>query len=139
MYLLQKSVLMGLNQQSAFGRQPMSKTIVNLSIAAVNSEVTQILADYPQEPYQQLFADQALRQKLIVHVLSRMPGLYAVIQEEEDLPTSADCPLLAEADQQQIEQLIHEGIQHLTQEYSPEAVASSDETPPENSPSHWFG
>jgi len=117
----------------------MSKTIVNLSVSAVNSEVTRILEDYPQEPYQELFADQALRQKLIVHILSRMPGLYAVIQEEADLPTSADCPLLAEADQQQIEQLIHEGIQHLAGESSPEVAASSDETLPENSPSHWFG
>jgi hypothetical protein len=117
----------------------MSKTIVNLSVSAVNSEVTQILAGYPQEPHQHLFADPGLRKKLIVHVLSRMPGLYAVIQEEEDLPTSADYPLLAEAEQQQIEQLIHEGIQQLVGESAPEATHSDEETLPESSPSHWFG
>lgn len=117
----------------------MSKTIVNLSVSAVNSEVTHILEEYPREPYQELFAEPNLRQKLIVHVLSRMPGLYAVVQEEADLPTSADCPLMAEAEQHQIHQLIHEGIQQLVGEYSSKDIDSSEQPPPENSPSHWFG
>lgn len=117
----------------------MSKTIVNLSISVVSEEADLVLKRYPQQPYQTLFSEPNLRQKLIVHVLSRIPGLYTVLDDEVQSCAADNYPLLTEEEQQKIHALLHEGIQQLANQYADEMAMPSRQMQPESLPSHWFG
>jgi hypothetical protein len=129
----------------------MSNTIVNLTISVVEAEAENVLRHYPAYPYQQAFSTPVLRQKLIAYVLSRLPSLYAALEEQEDLVAEhLHCP---PEQQQQIETLIHRGIQYLLSENSSKLELQSSDIHPDiyldvyedmeamnvGSPSaHWF-
>ncbi|NJR40592.1 MAG: hypothetical protein HC781_19365 [Leptolyngbyaceae cyanobacterium CSU_1_4] len=122
----------------------MSKTNVDLTISVVDAEVENLLRSYPYSPYQQVFAVPSFRQKLVAYVLSRIPSLYAVIEEqewstEEPLP----CP---PAQRQQIETFTHRGIQYLLLKMPKVAIAppaseeieEMEEMNVGSTSSHWF-
>jgi hypothetical protein len=122
------------------------KTTVNLTIAIVEAEADTLLQSYPYYPYQRAFSAPSLRQKLIAYVLSRVPGLYAVMEaqmaEAQMAETTAlHCP---PEQQEQVEMLIHRGIQCLLLDSMPKLaieMAGSDDLEEMNvgSPSpHWF-
>lgn len=120
----------------------MSKTNVNLTISVVEAEVENLLRGYPYHPYQQAFAAPSLRQKLVAYVLSRIPNLYAVVEEQE---FSTEVPLHCPPEQrQQVETLIHRGIQYLLIKSLPKlaidtkAYEDMEEMNVGSTSSHWF-
>lgn len=120
----------------------MSKTNVNLTISVVEAEAENLLRSYPYFPYQQAFAAASLRQKLVAYVLSRIPNLYEVI-EEQKFPTEE--PLHCPPEQrQQVETLIHRGIQYLLIKSLPkiaidtEAHEDMEEMNVGSTSPHWF-
>jgi hypothetical protein len=127
----------------------MYRTTVNLTIAVVEAEADTLLRSYPYYPYQRAFSAPSLRQKLIAYVLCRVPSLYAVMEAqvgtevgtEEGTEAGLHCP---PEQRQQVEMLIHRGIQFLLLESMPKLsieTAGYDDLEEMNvgSPSsHWF-
>ncbi|MGF1495672.1 MAG: late competence development ComFB family protein [Elainellaceae cyanobacterium] len=116
----------------------MAKQICNLVLPIVEEEIEEMLEAYPHHPYRQAFAIPDLRQKLVCYVLSRTPGLYAVVDDQSSTaPPRSRCPL---SQQMQIEALIRQGIQHIL-------ASNSDwvrrhipqEAELQLAPSNWFG
>jgi hypothetical protein len=119
----------------------MTRTIVNLSMPLVIQEAENILETYPHHPYRQAFSIPDVRQKLICYVLSRMPGLYTVM-DDADQQCANPQSLCSSLDHQrlQIGKLIRQGIQTILNEdadwvnrHIPEDVD------PAMTPSNWFG
>jgi ABC-type antimicrobial peptide transport system ATPase subunit len=95
----------------------MSKTIVNLTLSVVKADAEEILDRYPHHPYQQAFAAPDLRQKLISYVLSRVPGAYAVVEENRKPEFNSSLRYQCSKEQRQhIDALIHQGIEQILQE-----------------------
>ncbi|HEY9644744.1 MAG TPA: late competence development ComFB family protein [Chroococcidiopsis sp.] len=114
----------------------MSKTIINVAMVLVDKATDEILKTYPEHPHQQAFASAELRQRLAAYVLSRIPGLYVVTEESMPVVDPESFPL-SKDQQEDIERLIHQGIQHVLRddefsfpEISVDIVMS---------PSQWFG
>jgi hypothetical protein len=119
----------------------MSKTIINLAFSAVSAEAEEVLETYPHHPYQQAFSAPDLRQKLISYVLSRIPSMYVVVeenQEEELCAQSYNC--YSEKQRNDIEALIRQGIRQILQD-EPDWVAKHipGEVNSALQPSNWFG
>ncbi|NJO74903.1 MAG: hypothetical protein HC833_14745 [Leptolyngbyaceae cyanobacterium RM1_406_9] len=95
----------------------MPKTIVNLTMLLVDTEVEYILGMYPPYPEQQVFANFDLRQELIAYVLSRVRNVHVTVEEGEESKVSPErFPCLTEI-KLQIENFIHEGIRYVLQKY----------------------
>jgi Late competence development protein ComFB len=104
----------------------MSKTTVHLTISLVETEAETVLHRYPYYPYQQAFSAPSLRQRLVAYVLSRLPSLYSVVEEQEALmQESLHCP---PEQRSQVETLIHRGIQYLLSGSVRQVVPESTET-----------
>lgn len=119
----------------------MSKTIINLSLPLVVQETESILETYPHHPYQQAFSIPDLRQRLICYVLSRMPGMYTVVDDTEQKSVDAEsmCSSL-EGQKLRLESLIRQGIQSILNddsEWVNHHIPAQED--PELAPSHWFG
>jgi hypothetical protein len=119
----------------------MSKTTVDLTISVVEAEADTLLRSYPFYPYQRAFSAPSLRQKLIAYVLCRVPGLYALIEQQAVDREALCCP---PAQQQQVETLLHRGIQCLLLESLPQVTIEAevyddwDEMNVGTTSSHWF-
>ncbi len=120
----------------------MSKTNVNLTISVIEAEAESLLRSYPDYPYQRAFAMPKLRQKLVAYVLIRVPNFYAVSEEQE---FSTEEPLYCPPEQrQQVETLIHCGIQRLLPKSLPkmaiatEAYEDMEEMNVGSTSSHWL-
>ncbi|MBE9178007.1 hypothetical protein IQ268_05335 [Oculatella sp. LEGE 06141] len=114
----------------------MPKTIVNLTLPVVNAEIEEILHSYSSHPAS--FSVPNLRQKLLSYVLCRIPGIYTVLDEAELLSVNVGTLCHAAEQRQQIDSLIHQGIQELM---NAESQWSDRHTPPDSNmaPSSWFG
>ena len=91
----------------------MSKKIINLTLPLVNEEIEDILETYPKSPYRQAFSPSNLRQDLIAYVLSRIPNMYAVIEETHGPSIDKAQVCWSEEERLYIDSLIHLGIQHV--------------------------
>jgi hypothetical protein len=116
----------------------MTKTIVNLTVPVVVSEIETILETYSHHPYQHIFAHPDRREELVAYVLNRVHNTYTIcdediLQQEESLPRF--CSL---QEQEQIDALIHQGIQDLLRQHLAE-WETPEETDSSPAPSHWFG
>jgi hypothetical protein len=104
----------------------MSNTTVNLTISIVEAEAENVLHSYPYYPYQQAFSAPSLRQSLVAYVLSRVPSLYSVVEEQGALiEEMLHCP---PDHRPQIETLVHRGIQHLLSGHFHAEVPAQTET-----------
>jgi hypothetical protein len=118
----------------------MTKTIVNLLISVVASEVEEILDTYDDHPYQQAFAIPEMRQELIAFVLSHLPSSYTVIDESLDSHPYTSITQVSESERHAIRHQIHEGIQHILNQYGGTISHHIPETDqPGLAPTHWFG
>lgn len=116
----------------------MTKMIVNLTMPVVLEEIDRILRNYPYYPYQQVFTLPSRRQKLVTYVLSRLPGLYAVVEDSDQRDESS--PHYCTTDQkQQINILLHQGIQHIISNEHDWHSPGSRQNNQAVTPSHWFG
>lgn len=119
----------------------MTKAIVNLSLPLVMQEAEAVLETYPHHPYRQAFSIPDMRQKLICYVLSRMPGLYTVVEETERslMNTTSMCSSLDDR-KCQIETLIRQGIPSILNEHLDWIDRHiPEETESRQMPSSWFG
>ncbi|MFQ4135840.1 late competence development ComFB family protein [Nodosilinea sp. PGN35] len=118
----------------------MTQTIVNLTLPIVTNKIDTILAAYPLYEYRQVFAVPELRQKLTAYVLARLPVVYVTMDSGAvcDMEPTGHCYSSAQHDQ--INQLIHQGIEALLGR--PELwqrQRSSELVEAEPIPSSWFG
>jgi hypothetical protein len=118
----------------------MVKTIVNLVESLIGTEIKAILDAYPYYPYRQAFSAPELHHKLVAYVITRTPCLYAVVDESQVHTDTLESLCCSPEQQQQIVDLIHQGIQHILQS----DVNWRDQTIPQEDtpggvPSHWFG
>jgi hypothetical protein len=90
----------------------MPKSVFNLSILVVVTEIEQIVeSHYPH--YYQILAYPDLRQELTEYVLERVRSLQINLQMRENSQTHTEMvPCLTEI-KLQIEDFIHQGICHL--------------------------
>ncbi|TVQ64698.1 MAG: hypothetical protein EA366_00875 [Spirulina sp. DLM2.Bin59] len=86
----------------------MGKTLVNRTHLLVQDDIDHILAGQPKS-VQDRFQSCNLMPDLLAYVLSRIPNLYAVCQEDDSLDLS---PITYESAQRQLERetLIYQGI-----------------------------
>lgn len=119
----------------------MTKTIVNLATSIVVQEAEAILETYPYRPYQQAFAEPELKRRLTTYVLSRVPGVYVVINQADIAPHPVETLPVSLEQQEQIEILIHQGIQKILAEAGADQNAAIDQNSEEalGMPSNWFG
>jgi hypothetical protein len=120
-----------------------NKTVVNLAQPAIEQEISQVLATYPDHPHQQAFAAPEMRQQLLSFVLNSMPSQYVVVDAEASLPADAPADANASFSSEEVAHLdavIHAGIQSLLQdkaEWVDRHIPQPQE--PGQSASHWFG
>jgi hypothetical protein len=118
----------------------MKQAIVNLSLPVITGKVEEVLHSYPLSPHQQTFSSQALREKLIAYVLRRMPTMYTTTEVTKACSIDMPANCFSQEQHQQMERLIHEGIQHLmARQQSWEATAQGASLGAGASPSSWFG
>lgn len=118
----------------------MTQTIVNLTLPIVTDKIDDILAAYPLYEYRQVFAVPELRQKLTAYVLARLPVVYVTMDSGTagSLEPTGHCYSSDQHDQ--INQLIHQGIDALLGR--PEIWRhrpSAERVEAEPIPSSWFG
>ncbi|HEY9737086.1 MAG TPA: late competence development ComFB family protein [Trichocoleus sp.] len=129
----------------------MPQTIVNFALPVVSERIDEILASYPFYPYQYAFSTSERRQKLAAYVLSRIPAYYVTMDQAAACSLESPRNCYSAEQHQQIEQLIHQGIEHLLssvrswEPYSNHASASNhrpacgSESDSDMTPSSWFG
>jgi hypothetical protein len=114
----------------------MTQTIVNLASLVVTEKITDVLSHYPVNPHQQAFAAEPLRQKLAAYVLSRMPALYATVNDNQACAIDSPASCYTPEQHSQMGQLIHRGIQHLL---SRQPGRPASQAAVNAAPSSWFG
>lgn len=93
----------------------MSKSIVNLTMLVVCTEIEQITETHYHYPYHYVFANPDLRQELIAYVLTRVRNVHITVEKEKEADIDAEAvPYLTEV-KLQIEDLIHQGIYYILQ------------------------
>jgi hypothetical protein len=118
----------------------MAQTIVNLTLPIVTDKIDAILAAYPLYEYRQVFAVPELRQKLTAYVLSRLPVVYVTMDSSTacDMAPTGQC--YSSEQHNQINQLIHQGIEALLGRPEIEQRRpSAERVEAEAIPSSWFG
>lgn len=92
----------------------MQTKTLNLRLPLILSEIEAVLQAYPAYPYQQAFADAALRQKLIDYTLSQASLFYNVVSDEH--PPESGRRIFEQ--RLYIQPLIRQGIQQILQKHS---------------------
>lgn len=87
----------------------MGKSLVNMTLLLVQDDIEHILAEQPQA-IQDKFVQKDLFPDLIAYVLSRIPNLYLVLEEEEI--SDAKSHIIHESAERQLqrEEFIRQGI-----------------------------
>lgn len=108
------------------GMTTMSEKIINLTCLLVIQEVKDILATYPETPYQDAFAQADLRNRLINQVLSQIPDQsYTILKASEQLPKNPRRFYSCIEERMMVEELIHQSIIALLQAQTKKTLPSS--------------
>ncbi|ESA38787.1 hypothetical protein N836_30130 [Leptolyngbya sp. Heron Island J] len=91
----------------------MPKQIINLTRLVAKIWIDQILATYPENPHQLAFQDADFRSKLMLYVLRRIPNSHIAVNASQEDLLSNKVAQLSLGQQQQIKELIHEGIRYM--------------------------
>jgi hypothetical protein len=94
----------------------MLPIIINLTLLLVIKEIEDILEDYPEDSYQVAFSIPELRQKLILHVVNQLPSYYAILEEDQELPSNPKSLYSSLEEKVCMEILIRESIVELFRE-----------------------
>jgi hypothetical protein len=94
----------------------MLPRIINLTLLLVIKEIEYILEDYPEDSYQVAFSIPELRQKLILHVVNQLPSYYAILEEDQELPSNPKSLYSSLEEKVCMEILIRESIVELFRE-----------------------
>ncbi len=118
----------------------MAQTIVNLTLPVVTEKITRVLEAYPRRPYQEAFDSSDLRQKLTAYVISRLPVVYITMENSQACTLNASIECYSHEQQEKIEQLIHQGIEHImTRRHNLKQRQSAPLATASDIPSNWFG
>lgn len=118
----------------------MFKTLMNLTEHSILQEIERILELYPDYPYQQAFTHPDLRQTLLAWVLNRVPNIFIMIENAEEMIVHPDYAPYCRDQQSCVELVIREGIQEiLRQNQAAIAHYLLAEEIPEQAASQWFG
>lgn len=118
----------------------MAQAIVNLTLPVITSKVEEALNSITTASHQNRFAVKELREELVTYVLRRMPTVYTTTETSQMWAFEAPIHCFSKEQQNQMNDLIHEGIDHLMQRHpprnaAPQAAAQSSDS----APSNWFG
>ncbi len=91
----------------------MPKQIINLTQLVTRIWIDQILATYPENPHQMAFKDADSRSKLMLYVLRRIPNSHVAVDVGQQNLLPKKVLQLSLGQQQQIKDLIHEGIRYM--------------------------
>jgi hypothetical protein len=91
----------------------MADIIVNMTQILVSDEIENVLDSQAEKFYQKAFSLPDLRQELITYVLSRIPNLYSVIKEEQELSMTCNSIYQSAVKQLHIKAVIHQGCHDL--------------------------
>ena len=94
----------------------MLPRIVNLTLQLIVYEIENVLPDYLNHPYQVIFSNQELRQKLILHILAQTPNYYVILESSKELPNDPTVLYRSFEEKVAMEILIRESITHIFQE-----------------------
>lgn len=92
----------------------MTQAIVNLAIPVITCKVEAVLesCSIPADPNQ--YASKAMREKLVAYVLKRIPMVYTTTDTSQNCSDVTPIHCFSKEQQNQIDDLIHEGMRHLT-------------------------
>lgn len=116
----------------------MTQAIVNLALPVIEKKVKAVLANSaaPKPSGTTI----ALQEKLVAYVARRMPTLYVMVDSAQTGSTENSVSCFSQAQHQEMDQLIDEGLQHLTTWRSNwESAAQESAGGFGPAPSHWFG
>ncbi|AOY78512.1 late competence development ComFB family protein [Moorena producens JHB] len=91
----------------------MVKTLVHVTTPIVIQEIENVLATYPEFPYQDVFSQSNIRQDLIAYVLNRIPNHYEAIDKIEPSSKSRALRQLSSEQKLYLENWIHTGIYNI--------------------------
>ncbi|MBE9127544.1 MULTISPECIES: hypothetical protein [unclassified Coleofasciculus] len=96
----------------------MNQKIINLTCLLIIQEAEEILKDYPQNPYQSALINPALWNRLINHVLNRIPNqYYTILNESEEFPDNIRILYSSLKERMHLEMIIRQSIVYLLQEH----------------------
>lgn len=95
----------------------MSLSLINLTLPAIFREIEDVLAEYPEYPYQVAFSLSQWRQALIVRILNQTRCHYTLVENSEDISINPYHLYLPLEQRLRLEGIIRETIIHLLQEY----------------------
>lgn len=117
----------------------MPETIVNLALTVVSEKVDQMLQDMPRSS-QANPSTAELKQRLVAYVLSRIPGFYLTSEQAAICSLAAPSSCYSTEQHRQIEQLIYQGLRHMSGQRCDWAAAALSSLPSVgHEPSSWFG
>ncbi|MDB9526897.1 hypothetical protein PN498_12935 [Oscillatoria sp. CS-180] len=118
----------------------MAQEIVNVSLPVVTNKVEEVLSNYTTAHYQTALSSKILREKLVAYVLRRMPTFYTTAETSHSCSAENLTHCFSQEQQIIMDDLIHEGIQHLTARQAPwESITQGAPQSCGSLPSHWFG
>lgn len=91
----------------------MPQQIINLTRLIASRGIDQVLSTYPQNPHQLAFQNPNSRSKLLLYVLRRLHNSYVAIDAHQQPLLQNKTFQLSLGQQQQIKDLIHEGIRDM--------------------------
>ncbi|HLP91056.1 MAG TPA: hypothetical protein VK184_21040 [Nostocaceae cyanobacterium] len=96
----------------------MTENTINLIIPLINKEIEEILATYPQSPYQDVFAHPNYKQMLLAYVLNQVPREYITMIEQKQKRDIQENKLtyLPMEHLLHLESLVHQGIEQILSE-----------------------
>ncbi|NEP50154.1 MAG: late competence development ComFB family protein [Moorea sp. SIO3C2] len=91
----------------------MAETLVHLTTPIVIQEIENVLAKYPEFPYQDVLSQSNIRQDLIAYVLNRIPNNYEAVDKIEASSKTQKLQQLSSEQKLYLENWIHTGIYNI--------------------------
>ena len=104
---------------------------------AIAGEIEAILPTYPQHPYQRVFADRDVKQRLIDYVLKQVPRKSPIDGMSAGSAAFQRKPSNSQLDQLRV--LVHLGLVDVLRDITDRPRVVRMDNFSDNEPSHWFG
>lgn len=118
----------------------MTQAIVNLALPVIEKKVEAALENASEEAIAKSGTAVALQEKLVAYVVRRMPAFYVTTDNARSCSMENPISCFSQDQQQEMDQLIYEGLQHLIARRSSWETAAQETVGGYGStPSHWFG
>lgn len=95
----------------------MPLSLINLTLPAIFKEIEDVLAEYPEYPYQVAFSLPRWRQELITRILTQTSCRYILVESSEDISINPYHLYLPLERRLHLEEMIRENVLRLLQKY----------------------